>query len=795
MKGGFGMSKKIGIVTLNSENYGNVLQNYAVQEVINQFGFSAETIKNTTRFGQYYPKTEKVNKFTPKYIKTYILNQLNYRYNIKNSGKGILKTLIFCKKNQSQLSTAKKLRKEAFASFRNEFICCSTETLDINDEWCNKQIGDKYDFFITGSDQVWNPTYPQTSSINFLQFAPQYKRVCFSPSFGINEIPNVLKRDYSKWLSEIPFLSVREDQGKKIIDDLCSREAMVLCDPTMCLTKEKWLSIAQKPNFDLSKSYILTYFLGDRTKKYDKYIENIAKTNDLQIINLFDVLDLMHYAVSPQELIYLVNNAKLVCTDSFHGTVFSIIMNTDFVVFLRNENGKSMHSRIDTLLSTFGLQERYYNILPIDQLFLTDFSNVENILNRKRQEAFEFLKNAFNSEQISAVQKQVKNSVIENQKDCCGCGACSSVCPVNCITMTVDNKGFKYPIIDTNVCINCKKCERICPSITNSTTQNDVGQNSYIAYSLDAHIRKKSSSGGVFYHIANYVLTNNGIVFGATIKNKTVVHDFAQTQDELPQFMGSKYVQSEIGDCYKKAKEFLEAGRLVYFTGTPCQIKGLYAFLGEKTYQNLVTQDLICHGVPSPMIWNKYIDFVAKDDCPQISFRDKRKGWHYFSMRISDNKHTYCKNLENDFYLKLFLDNTILRPSCYDCKSKQQGSSADITLADCWKPHSVCAEVADNDKGLSLVLMNSQQGNDLWSNLVSTNVLFVKQVDSNVALSSQSAITKSAPCNSKRAMFFDAIDKVEFKYLYKYWYNKSIVRSIKQKIIFYKTKLKIFISK
>ena len=437
------MIKKVGIVTLTGgENYGNVLQNYAVQEVINQLGFSAETLSNTTRFGQYYPKTGKINKFTPKYIKTYFLNQLNYRYNIKNSDKGILKTLVLCKKNKAQLSKAKKARKEAFATFSNEYIAWGEESLDINNEWRNKQIGDRYDFFIAGSDQVWNPTYPQTSSINFLQFAPQYKRVCFSPSFGINEIPDVLKSDYSRWLDEIPFLSVREEQGKNIINNLCSRDAKVLCDPTMCLTKEKWLSIAQKPTFDLSKPYILTYFLGDRTKKYDSYIEKIAKHHGLQIINLFDVLDLVYYAVSPQELLYLINNAKLVCTDSFHGTVFSIIMNTDFVVFSRNENGKSMHSRIDTLLSTFELQERNYNVLTFDKIFATDFSNVENILSNKRQEAFEFLSNAFNSEHMSDVQKSVKTTIVENLKDCCGCGACSSVCPVNCITMAVDNEGF-----------------------------------------------------------------------------------------------------------------------------------------------------------------------------------------------------------------------------------------------------------------------------------------------------------------------------------------------------------------
>lgn len=786
------MKGKVGIVTLNSENYGNVLQNYAVQEVFSQLGFSAETIKNSTRFGQYYPKTEKVNKFTPQYIETYILNQLNYRYNIKNSGKGILKTLLYCKKNQTKLSNVKKLRKDAFARFCNDFIFWSNDKLDINDEWNNKQISEKYDFFIAGSDQVWNPTYPTTSSINFLQFAPKHKRICFAPSFGINEIPEVLRPDYSKWLKDIPHLSVREQQGADIIRQLTNREAVVLCDPTMCLTKEKWLSISKKPDFDTSEPYILTYFLGNRTKKYDKYIEKIAKQNDLKIINLFDVLDLEHYATSPQELLYLIDNAKLVCTDSFHGTVFSIIMHTDFVTFFRNESGKSMHSRINTLLSNFNLQERNFNALQIDNLFKTDFSSVDFVLEFKKNEAIKFLENALKNNELNE-KTDKKITVLDNKYICCGCAACESMCPTRCITMQEDAEGFKYPIINFDACIGCKKCENVCPVLNSQTTTNSVGENCFVAYSCDKSIRKISSSGGVFYHLASNIIANGGVVFGAALINKTVKHTYAQTQDELRLFMGSKYVQSDIGDCYIKTKEFLDSKRLVYFSGTPCQIKGLYAFLGKNQYKNLITQDLICHGVPSPLVWRNYVDLLSKKDNPDISFRDKTSGWHYFSMKIKDQKHTHRKMLDNDFYLKLFLDNTILRPSCYNCTAKIEGSSADITLADCWKPRSVTNEIKDDDKGLSLVLINSNVGSDFWQ--TANNDLRYIQVDSQKAVASQSAIKKSAPCNTKRATFFDAINKVDFSFLYKNWYKKSFIRSVKQKVVFFKTKAKLKISR
>ncbi len=782
------MKKRVGIITLNGgNNYGNVLQNYAVQSVMEELGLQAETIKNATKFGRFLPKNKNPKRFTPKYIKDYLLLKLK----VKNSGNGILKTIFYCKKNKKELILAHKSREKGFDEFRNKLIHWSEANIDINKPWKEHHVAE-YDYFISGSDQVWNPTYPVISSINFLQFAPKHKRITFAASFGIAEIPDVLKENYSNWLNEIPHLSVREEQGRKIIKELCGRDATVLCDPTMCLSKEKWLSIAKKPAFDTSKPYILTYFLGNRTKKYNNYISKIAKENDLNVIHLFDVLDLEHYATSPQELIYLINNAALVCTDSFHGTVFSIIMKTDFVTFTRVESGKSMNSRIETLLSTFGLQNRNYNILKSGEMFSTDFSNTDDILAEKRKEAFDFLENAFNSA-VEPEKNALKDTVLPAKEDCCGCTACAGVCPVNCISMVSDSEGFKYPKVDLAKCVNCKKCEKICPAINKTAPEKAVGEHAFIGYSKNPEVRKNSSSGGIFYHLARKVIDENGVVFGAAMIGRVVNHTFAETKEQLKQFMGSKYVQSEMGDCFKKAKEFLDLGRTVLFSGTPCQIKGLYAFLG-KNYPNLLTQDLICHGVPSPKVWDKYVSFKTTSENPQISFRDKRFGWHYFSMKIKDNKRVSLKTLEDDWFLRLFLDNTILRPSCYSCKAKEQGSSADITIADCWNPRKVSNTIKDTDEGLSLIIINSTRGNTFFDELLSTDELFFEKADREKALASQSAISKSAPCNPKRAMFFEAIDKVSTEHLYKNWYKKSFIRSIKRKLVYFKTKVKTIIS-
>ena len=204
-----------------------------------------------------------------------------------------------------------------------------------------------------------------------------------------------------------------------------------------------------------------------------------------------------------------------------------------------------------------------------------------------------------------------------------------------------------------------------------------------------------------------------------------------------------------------------------------------------------MTQDLICHGVPSPRVFEEYLAFKSSSDKPSVSFRDKKYGWHYFSMKISDGKCTYRRSLEDDWYLKLFLDNTILRPSCYSCKAKKEGSSADITLADCWAPHKVCPEIKDTDEGLSLVLINSKIGQDLWGKIEKSEGVFSKTSDSEKALASQSAIAHSVKPNIKRAMFFDALNKTNIKYLYRNWYKNPIVPKVKKKIAYYKTKIKI----
>ena len=324
---------------------------------------------------------------------------------------------------------------------------------------------------------------------------------------------------------------------------------------------------------------------------------------------------------------------------------------------------------------------------------------------------------------------------IKEAKDCCGCDACSQVCPQRCIVMKEDECGFWYPRVDEAVCINCHLCERVCPIINQNESKKPL--NVYAAKNKDERIRIQSSSGGIFTLIAEQVLREGGVVFGARFNEQwEVVHDYTERENELVLFRGSKYVQSKIGVAFEKAKFFLDNKRKVLFTGTPCQIAGLRKYLRKK-YDNLLTVDFICHGVPSPLVWRKYLQEIKlqqyheikkyktfpisvceKDICiKNISFRSKLLGWKKFSFSLSffislrdgifyENK--IIESLDENIFMRGFLTNLYLRPSCYSCQFKSGKSGSDITLGDFWGIDKILPTF-DDDKGVSLVLINREE--------------------------------------------------------------------------------------
>ncbi|MEG0546560.1 MAG: Coenzyme F420 hydrogenase/dehydrogenase, beta subunit C-terminal domain, partial [Oscillospiraceae bacterium] len=370
---------------------------------------------------------------------------------------------------------------------------------------------------------------------------------------------------------------------------------------------------------------------------------------------------------------------------------------------------------------------------------------------------------------------------ITNKAKCSGCHACQSVCPKNCISMKSNAEGFLYPIVNKELCINCNLCKKICPILNKAEVQNE--HVAYAAYNKDENVRMQSSSGGIFTLLAESVINRGGVVFGACFdKEFNVIHNFVSDINGLSKFRGSKYVQSKIGDTYIKAKEFLDKNRLVLFTGTPCQIGGLKSYL-QKDYDNLICQDIICHGVPSPLVWQKYVEFQENNvraTASSICFREKAEGWRQYSVSILFKNGTqYKKYHQEDLLMKAFLSDVCLRPSCYDCSFKTLNRQSDITLADFWGIENVVPEMDDN-KGTSLIITNNGKGEALLKNI--NDQIAIKQVGLDCVNKYNHSYRDSAKLTNKRKGFMTNIKLKSFDCLVKKYCTITFIDRVINKV-------------
>lgn len=371
---------------------------------------------------------------------------------------------------------------------------------------------------------------------------------------------------------------------------------------------------------------------------------------------------------------------------------------------------------------------------------------------------------------------------IKIKKDCCGCYACYNICPKQCITMKMDNEGFMYPNIDKNKCINCNLCEKVCP-IINPSKRVDSKKISYAGMNKDDQVRKKSSSGGIFSILAEYIIKNNGIVYGASFDEKfNVKHKRILYSKDLDLLRGSKYVQSSIGNVYQQVKNDLESEKQVLFTGTPCQVEGLKSYLG-KEYINLITMDFICHGVPSPLVWKKYLEKMKnlmQENIKNIYFRNKDIGWYLFSLKIIFDKKRYINTVNDDLFMRGFLQDVYLRPSCYSCKFKKINRISDITVADFWGIENILPKMAD-DKGTSLIVIHSEKGKLLFDKLNENMIL--NEVNLNEAIKFNTSMVASVKYNEKRKDFFVELNSGEdLINLIKKYTKVTLKRRIKNKL-------------
>ena len=356
--------------------------------------------------------------------------------------------------------------------------------------------------------------------------------------------------------------------------------------------------------------------------------------------------------------------------------------------------------------------------------------------------------------------------------NCSSCAACANVCTRNAITMQLDTEGFYRPVIDKEKCISCGTCEKICPWTHIAENPNQAKQipDTFAAYAKNDTVRMDSSSGGIFSILAEKIIDDGGVVIGvAQLEETRFSHIIIKNKSELPKLRKSKYIQADVGAIYRDVKKILACGQKVLFSGTPCQVAALYSVLHNTNSSNLFTVDIVCHGIPSVKVFEKYVASLEKKEnakLAKINFKSKKSSWKKYSLSHTFNTKKISIPYEKNPYMRLFLNGYAENISCFDCHYRKLPRIGDITLGDFWGIEKFHPEM-DDDKGTSVILLNTEHGKALF-NTISDKILECK---SNIkfATSSNPGLNQHHPKPSKRVQFFRdldilSLDEITYKY-------------------------------
>lgn len=363
-------------------------------------------------------------------------------------------------------------------------------------------------------------------------------------------------------------------------------------------------------------------------------------------------------------------------------------------------------------------------------------------------------------------------------QECAICGACINACPVDAISLDKVHLDFRYPQINEDICIHCNRCEKACPILGNKGKPGEGYPVAFAAKSENDPMRMRSSSGGVFYELADQMLRDGGYVCGAVFDDEFhVKHILSNAKEDILRMMGSKYAQSDVGYCYREVKDVLEKGCKVLFSGCPCQVAGLHTFLG-KEYPNLLLVELICHGIPSDHMLQTYIHMQEKKygaRLTRMEFRNKKKGWHNSSVRMEFEDHRiYSIPYTADAYTIGFLRNITLKSSCYNCHFRNFTTGNDIILGDFWGAEVELPE--DDNKGISAILVNSGKGMDTLDRCN----LALTQTDVETVIKYNRNLLCSAAPSPQRSSFYASADTNGFEEAIRRYLEESTIQKLKR---------------
>lgn len=748
-------------------NYGSFLQAYGLKKIIEELGYEAE------------------------FVDYHVGNSL---VNIENSKKTFLSKL----KKVTEVFNydSKFFNKINYIKFKANYDKKYLPLLGINDK---KNYNPCLDTLVIGSDEVFNciQSNPNVGySLELFGKDNNAKQVItYAASFGnttIEKLKNYNKIDeISNYVNNISKISVRDKNSAEVMKLLTNKEIVFNLDPVLMydyMNKCDEIPIVSTP-----EKYMLVYAYNGRiSKKESDYLKKYARSKKLKIYSMGGTQGCTDKFIdcSPFEVLAYFKNAECIVTDTFHGSIFSIITHKPFVTLVRksiaNEYGNE--EKLTDLLERLKLVDRLtYNIDSFEKILTKkiDYSKVEKILGSERIKTKEYLKSSL------SLSLNVKHINICDS-ECCGCGACLNICPKNAISMRKDDAGFIYPFVDKDKCINCGLCEKVCNYRKTSKDNNSV-ISSYASCTIDKDVIINSASGGIFAQIASNILKNSGIVYGATLEKINdewcCHHKRVKDLKGLLKLQGSKYIQSDIENTYSLAKQDLNDGKIVLFSGTPCQISGLYGYLNGKNYDNLYTIDIICHGVPNNSLFNKYLSFLEnkyKKKIIDFKFRDKtKKCGYYFKILFEDGSFEVLPAYQSSYY-QLFLDSDTSRENCYSCPYSNLKRPGNISIGDYWGISKEYPEYVKNKKmderyGISCLIVNNTHGNELIDKFGNDLLLLDSNVQKIVKHNHQLSHPSIPKGNRKKV--YNLLENNYYCELSSYYKKRYFIKNIIKKVI------------